>query len=74
MVEDVKKVKVIKTLLCHGGPVGGYEVGAIFEAPFPAGISRELEADFEKISAGKGALEIIGEEKQQPVKEWKKKS
>lgn len=72
MIENVKKVKVLTTLLCDDGPIGGFEAGSLFEAPFPDGIARELEFDFKRIVSGKGILEILEEEK--PVKEWKKKT
>jgi len=77
MLENIKKVRVKKTLLCHGGPVGGYAAGDVFEAPFPDGIARELKADSKNILNGKGTLEILNDgdvDTEKPVKEWKKKT
>jgi hypothetical protein len=59
---DVKRVRVRRTLLCSDGPRGGYPAGAVFDAPFPPGIVRELKAGRGRIEMGLGALEILKDE------------
>ncbi|MDY0324784.1 MAG: hypothetical protein RBQ87_01255 [Candidatus Cloacimonadaceae bacterium] len=56
------KIRVIKTLLCSDGPHGGFPIGAVFDAPFPPGIARELKLDEKNIKNGIGAIEILGDE------------
>lgn len=58
-IQDVKKIRIRRQLICTGGPKGGYSAGIVLDAPFPPEIQKEIQLTWNRIMSGVGAIEIL---------------